>query len=89
MNNGQHLARIGAVAAIGGSVIAFIATALHPMSADPNDPAAAFAEYAADSWWVGTAPDIRNGSVWPALPVEPSPSRQASRRRSPASRPWR
>ena len=24
------------------------------MSADPNGPAAAFAEYAADSWWVGT-----------------------------------
>ena len=34
MNDGQHLARIGAVAAISGSVIAFIATALHPMSAD-------------------------------------------------------
>jgi hypothetical protein len=54
MNDGRHLARIGAVAAISGSVIAFIASALHPMSADPNDLAAAFAEYAADSWWVGT-----------------------------------
>jgi len=42
------------VAAIGGAVTLFIATLLHPMSADPNDPAAAFAEYAADSLWVAT-----------------------------------
>jgi hypothetical protein len=29
-----------------------IGTWLHPMSADPNDPTAAFAEYAASSGWV-------------------------------------
>ena len=32
----------------------FVATLLHPMSTDPNDPAAAFAEYAADSLWVAS-----------------------------------
>jgi hypothetical protein len=49
-----HLARIGAAAAIGGAVTLFVATLLHPMSADPNDPAAAFAEYAGDAPWVAT-----------------------------------
>ena len=47
-------ARIGAVAAIAGSVTLFVATLLHPMSADPNDPVAAFAEYAADRLWVAS-----------------------------------
>jgi hypothetical protein len=32
----------------------FIATLLHPMSADPNDPLAAFTEYAGDRLWVGS-----------------------------------
>ena len=32
----------------------FVATLLHPMSTDPNDPAAAFTEYAADSLWVAS-----------------------------------
>src|SRR5262245_24206283 len=50
----QHLARIGAAAAIGGAVTLFIATLLHPMSADPNDAPAAFTEYAADRLWVAT-----------------------------------
>jgi len=50
----RHFARIGAVAAIVGSVTLFVATLLHPMSADPNDPLAAFAEYAADTLWVAT-----------------------------------
>jgi hypothetical protein len=54
MSTQQHLARIGAGAAIGGAVLLFIATLLHPMSADPNDPAAAFAEYAADRLWVAS-----------------------------------
>src|SRR5262249_56540521 len=31
-----------------------VATLLHPMGADPNDPVAAFAEYAADTPWVAT-----------------------------------
>ena len=54
MSTQQHLARVGAVAAIGGAVMLFVATLLHPMSADPNDPAAAFTEYAADSLWVAS-----------------------------------
>ena len=31
-----------------------VATSLHPLEADPNDPEAAFAEYAADDLWVAT-----------------------------------
>src|SRR5262245_14520394 len=50
----RHLARIGAAAAIAGAVTLLVATLLHPMTADPNDPAAAFAEYAADGRWVAT-----------------------------------
>jgi hypothetical protein len=50
----RHFARIGAVAAMVGSVTLFVATLLHPMSADPNDPTAAFAEYAADRLWVAS-----------------------------------
>jgi hypothetical protein len=48
------LARVGAVAAGSGAAILFAATLLHPMRADPSDPAAAFAEYAADSLWVAS-----------------------------------
>ena len=47
-------ARIGAVAAIAGAITLFVGTLLHPMSADPNDPIAAFAEYAADRIWVAS-----------------------------------
>jgi hypothetical protein len=54
MTTEQHLARIGGVAAPAGAIALFVATLLHPMSADPNDPAAAFAEYAGDSWWVAS-----------------------------------
>ena len=54
MSTEQQLARIGGAAAVIGSVVLFIATMLHPMSADPNDPPAAFAEYAADARWVGS-----------------------------------
>ncbi|HYC23163.1 MAG TPA: hypothetical protein VEI94_10690 [Candidatus Bathyarchaeia archaeon] len=54
MSTRQHLARIGAVAAIGGALTLFVATLLHPLSADPNDAPAAFAEYAADRLWVAT-----------------------------------
>lgn len=42
------------MAAIAGAVTLFVATLLHPMSADPNDPSAAFAEYAADRLWVAS-----------------------------------
>ena len=54
MSTEQHLARIGAVAAIVGALVLLVATLLHPISADPNDPAAAFTEYAADTLWVGS-----------------------------------
>ena len=46
--------RIGAVAAILGAIMLFVGTWLHPMSADPNDPVAAFTEYAADRIWVAS-----------------------------------
>ncbi len=54
MSTQQHLARVGAAAAMSGAVTLFVATLLHPMSGDPNDPSAAFAEYAADSLWVAS-----------------------------------
>ncbi len=54
MSTQQHLARIGAVAAMSGAVTLFVATLLHPTSADPNDPPAAFVEYAADRLWVAS-----------------------------------
>jgi hypothetical protein len=45
MNTNQSLARLGAVAAFFGAF-------LHPTESDPNIPAAAFAEYAANGLWV-------------------------------------
>ena len=39
------------IAAISGALILFVGTYLHPMSADPNQPLAAFAEYAANHYW--------------------------------------
>jgi hypothetical protein len=50
----RYFARLGSVAAIAGPVTLFVCTLLHPMSADPNDAAAAFAEYAADRMWVAS-----------------------------------
>lgn len=52
MGTQQSLARIGAIAALAGVVVLAVATMLHPMDADPNDPRTAFAEYAADPIWV-------------------------------------
>ena len=49
-----NLNRIGAVGAIAGAILLVVATSLHPQEADPNDPAAAFAEYAADDLWMAT-----------------------------------
>jgi hypothetical protein len=40
--------------AIGGVLLLFAGTWLHPMHADPNLPAAAFAEYAADRLWIAS-----------------------------------
>lgn len=47
-----YLARVGALAAFGGAPTLLLASLLHPLGADPNDPRAAFAEYAADPLWV-------------------------------------
>ncbi len=44
--------RTGAISAVLGVSLLFIGTFLHPMGADPNAPAAAFAEYATDHHWV-------------------------------------
>jgi hypothetical protein len=46
--------RIITVAAIGGALLLFFGSYLHPMSADPNVPAAAFAEYATDRHWIAS-----------------------------------
>jgi hypothetical protein len=46
--------RVGATCAIGGTALLFIGTYLHPMGADPNDSAAAFAEYAGDRLWIAS-----------------------------------
>ena len=54
MTSQTSLNRIGAVGANTGAILLFIATSLPPLQADPNDPAAAFAEYAADDLWVAT-----------------------------------
>jgi len=54
MSMQQYLARVGGAAAIIGALTLFIATLFHPMGADPNDTAAAFAEYAADSLWIAS-----------------------------------
>lgn len=50
----MHGHRIGAVGALGGSVLLFLGTYLHPMDADPDDAIAAFAEYAADPLWIAS-----------------------------------
>jgi hypothetical protein len=39
---------------IGGSVVLLVGTRLHPMRANPNDPVAAFTEYAADRLWIAS-----------------------------------
>ncbi len=46
--------RVGAVCAISGVTLLIIGTYLHPMGADPNDPAAAFTEYAQDRLWIAS-----------------------------------
>jgi hypothetical protein len=46
--------KAGAVCAIGGSVLLFAGTYLHPMEAEPNDAVEAFTEYAADNLWIAS-----------------------------------
>lgn len=43
--------RLGAGAGWVGAALLVVSTALHPSGSDPNDPPAAFAEYAADALW--------------------------------------
>ena len=52
--SGHNNYRICAVAAIAGALTLFVGTFLHPSNADPNDPLAAFTEYAADSTWIAS-----------------------------------
>lgn len=47
-----NLNKAGAVAAFVGAACLFTGTFLHPSSANPNDPLAAFTEYTADKNWV-------------------------------------
>jgi Domain of unknown function (DUF4386) len=46
--------KIGSAAAIAGSAFLVGGTMFHPMTADPADPVAAFAEYAADRLWIAS-----------------------------------
>ena len=46
--------RPAAACGIGGSVVLLVGTRLHPMRANPNDPVAAFTEYAADRLWIAS-----------------------------------
>jgi hypothetical protein len=46
--------KVGAVCAVAGSGLLLVGTYLHPLGADSNDAAAAFAEYAADRLWVAS-----------------------------------
>lgn len=52
MSTDQSLARLGSIAAVAGAILLFVSTLLHPLDSDPNNPPAAFAEYATDSLWV-------------------------------------
>ena len=52
MSSGSY--KFGAMSAVLGAVLLFAGTSLHPMQADPNDPVAAFSEYAADRHWVAS-----------------------------------
>jgi hypothetical protein len=52
VSTNMALVRTGAVSAPAGAVVFLVSTLLHPMDSDPNDAHAAFAEYAADSFWV-------------------------------------
>ncbi len=50
--NDRNLLRVGGAAAVVGAILLFVGTFLHPAQANPNDPLAAFQEYAADDLWV-------------------------------------
>jgi len=51
----EHSSRLMiSISAIAGATLLLLGTWMHPMSADPNVPAAAFTEYAADRYWVAS-----------------------------------
>ncbi|MBI3801115.1 MAG: hypothetical protein HY268_29610 [Deltaproteobacteria bacterium] len=50
----RSASRMAATCAIAGSLLLFVGTYLHPLSADPNEAVAAFTEYAADHLWVAS-----------------------------------
>jgi hypothetical protein len=52
MDSGE--CKTGAACAIGGSSLLLFGTYLHPVPAEPNDAAQAFAAYAADRLWVAS-----------------------------------
>jgi hypothetical protein len=54
MSTHQSLARLGSIAALVGAAVLFASTLLHPMSRDPSNAPEAFAEYAADTFYVWT-----------------------------------
>jgi hypothetical protein len=54
MPSDQYFYKVGGIAALLGVPCLAIATFAHPMSASPADAHAAFAEYAADRFWVAS-----------------------------------
>lgn len=54
MLSADHFSKVGGLAAILGVAVLLVATYLHPMNAPPSDAPAAFAEYAADRFWVAS-----------------------------------
>lgn len=54
MPSDKHFYKVGAIAAIVGALVLLVTTLLHPLQAHPGDAPAAFAEYAADRFWIAT-----------------------------------
>lgn len=52
MSTSRASERLGGALALAGAAVLLAATLLHPATADPADPVAAFAEYAASDVWV-------------------------------------
>lgn len=50
----EYASKVGGLAAILGVVCLLTATLAHPMTPDPADAPAAFAEYAADRFWIAS-----------------------------------
>jgi len=50
----RYTLRGASVAAIGGALLLFVGTILHPSGADPNDAVAAFSEYADAQFWIAS-----------------------------------